>query len=55
MRVVYHVPDLLWEKAAGFGGSGGVLCVPCFDDTAVEHGFGLLRWTCATDDSVMSG
>ena len=64
VRVVFHVPDAIWEAASGFlnaarspgGESGaGVLCIPCVDDLAHEAGLMVLIWTCSFDDSVMVG
>jgi hypothetical protein len=64
VRVVFHVPDAIWECAAGFavtkrdpGGEAapGVLCVSCVTDLAREAGLPYLRWTCSTDDSGMVG
>jgi hypothetical protein len=60
VRVVFHVPDWIWERAAGFRGSnarspggesaGGVLCISCVDDLADDVGLPYLRWTCDTRD-----
>lgn len=66
VRLVFHVPDEIWAKVTGYGArhpSGeaapGILCPPCVDDLyekATPRGAaGFLRWTCATDDSVMEG
>jgi hypothetical protein len=62
VKVVFHVPDAIWEAVTGYGGRSpggesapGILCVPCVDDLAEEAGLPFLRWTCATDDSVMVG
>lgn len=63
VRVVFHVPDAIWEEVTGNARSeggeagGGVLCVPCVDELYEElrGRRGFLRWTCAVDDSVMTG
>lgn len=65
VRVVFHAPDWIWEVVTGFArypsgeAAPGCLCVPCVDDlydAAVPRGnHGFLRWTCAADDSVMTG
>lgn len=62
VRVVFHVPDAIWEAATGYGGrrpdgesAPGVLCIPCVSDLAEDAGLPFLRWTCATDDSVLRG
>lgn len=66
VRLVFHVPDALWERFCGFTGSRrspggeaayGVLCPACFDDLhKASSGRGeYLRWTCSSDDEVMVG
>lgn len=62
VRVVFHVPDAIWAAATGYGhrfpdgqAAPGVLCIPCVSDLAKEAGIPFLRWTCATDDSVLRG
>jgi hypothetical protein len=63
--VVFHVPDELWEFVTGNArhpdghAAPGVLCPYCFDELfeakAPRGERGYLRWTCATEDSVMFG
>ena len=59
--LVFHAPDAIWERITGEARSpggeagGGVLCPYCVDDLATAKGLPFLRWTCATDDSVMRG
>lgn len=63
VRLVFHVPDALWEQITGGsrspGGEAapGVLCPPCVDELATQRlgRGGFLRWTCAADDTVMRG
>lgn len=61
VRLVFHVPDAIWERITGHarspGGEAapGVLCPQCVDVLAEEVGLPFLRWTCTTDDSVMRG
>jgi len=62
VRVVFHVPDGIWETVTGYGprspggeSAPGVLCPPCVSDLAKQAGLPFLRWTCATDDSGLRG
>jgi hypothetical protein len=62
VRLVFHVPDALWEQITGCarspGGESapGILCPDCV--TRRYNALNtptFLRWTCRTDDSVMVG
>jgi hypothetical protein len=59
VRLVFHVPDAIWEAVTGFARSpggecgAGVLCPACVDE--LYDGLTFLRWTCALDDTVMTG
>lgn len=61
VRIVYHAPDAIWEAVTGSarspGGEAapGILCPACLSEGALAVALPFLRWTCATDDSVMSG
>jgi hypothetical protein len=61
VRLVYHAPDAIWEAVTGRArhpdgeAAPGVLCPRCLDDLATAKGLPFLRWTCATDDTVMYG
>lgn len=61
VRLVYHAPDAIWETVTGNARHSdghvapGILCPPCLSKLAKEKGLPFLRWTCRTDDSVMSG
>lgn len=61
VQLVFHVPDAIWEAITGNARSpggeagGGVLCPVCVDQLAEAKGLPFLRWTCATNDSVMRG
>jgi hypothetical protein len=61
VRLVFHVPDAIWTAVTGYTraldgeAAPGVLCPACvtelYDRSPDRISF--LRWTCATDDSVM--
>lgn len=61
VRLVYHAPDAIWEAVTGRArhpdghAAPGILCPRCLSDLAKKRGLPFLRWTCATDDSVMAG
>jgi hypothetical protein len=52
VRVVFHVPDDIWELATGCArrpdgeAAPGVLCPPCVDELVEPQVDGYLSWTC---------
>lgn len=59
--VVFHVPDAVWEVVTGHArfpdgeAAPGILCIRCVNELYAERAHDFLRWTCATDDTVMRG
>ncbi len=44
---IHHVPDWLWEKISPRSGGGGLLCIPCIDYLARQHGVSI-AWDAQT-------
>ncbi len=61
VKVVFHVPDEIWEiitgNARSYNGEAGagILCAPCVSILAKKAALPFLRWTCTTDDRVLYG